>query len=122
MVTYLEFCGIYSLLFFLLLLDTGLILDQNKINNCLFPRGQVFPLGIRLTRLTMPRSADSFKRFFSLCGIILEFGFFSYPKSCSWFFNEQRQLFMRLHSVMNKWQLTMRPNPVINEWQLTYFL
>ena len=57
------------------------------INYCLFPHGQVFSLGIRLTRLTIPRSANSFKEVFlfshcSLCGIVLEFGFLQYPKSC----------------------------------------
>ena len=47
---------------------------------------------------------------------------FSYPKLYSWFFDEQRQLLMRLHPLRNKRQLTMRLHPVMNEWQLTYFL
>ena len=42
--------------------DTRHISDKNRINYCSFPRGQVFPLGIRLTRLTMSRSVGSFKR------------------------------------------------------------
>ena len=60
---------------------------------------------------TIPRSLSSFKgeAFSFLCslrGIILEFGFLPYLKLCSWFFNEQRQLLMRLHPVMNERQLT----------------
>ena len=66
---------------------TRLISDKTRINYCSFPRGQVFPLGIRLTRLTMSRSAGSFKREVrsflfsqgSLRGIILEFGFLHIP-------------------------------------------
>ena len=42
--------------------DTRLISDKTRINYLSFPRGQVFSLGIRLTRLTMSQSAGSFKR------------------------------------------------------------
>ena len=42
--------------------DTRLISDKTRINYSSFPRGQVFPLGIRLTRLIVSRSAGSFKR------------------------------------------------------------
>ena len=90
--------------------DTRLISDKTRINYWSFPRGQVFSLGIRLTRLTIPRSAEFIQvtSFFfslrSLHGIILEFGFLSYPKVCSWFFNEQRQLLMRLHPLTTTWQ------------------
>ena len=48
-------------------------------------------------------------------------------KLCSWFFDEQRQLFMRLHPSRNKRQLAYLPypklrlHPVVNERQLTYF-
>ena len=58
--------------------------------------------------------------FFSLCslrGIILEFGFLPYFKLCSWFFNEQRQLFMRLHPL-RKQKHTMCPHPLTTTWQL----
>ena len=69
MFTYLGFCGVHSLPFFSSLLcfhnvlveDTRLISDKTKINNYLFPRGHVFSLCIRLTRLTISRSAGSFK-------------------------------------------------------------
>ena len=119
--------------------DSRLISDKTRINYCSFSRGQDFSLGIRLTKLTIHRSLNSFKgEVFSLFsrgslrGIILEFGFLSYPKLCSWFFNEQRQLLMRLHPLRNKqkhimcphplmttWQLFMRLHPVMNERQLT---
>ena len=131
MITYLEFCGIYSLLFFLSFLgfynfsveETRLISDKTKIDNCLFPRGQVFPLVIRLTRLTIPWSAEFIQRISlfslpSLRGIILEFGLLTYPKLCSWFFTEQRQLLMRLHHLRNKWKHIMCPHLVMNERQL----
>ena len=106
--------------------DTGLILDKTKIDNCLFLRGLVFSLGIRLTRLPYlgvlsSLQVISFFSLHSLRGIILEFGFLSYPKLCSWFFNEQRQLLMCLHFVKNERLLTMCLHPVMNKWQLTYF-
>ena len=44
--------------------DTRLISDKTRIDFCPFLRGQVFSLGIRLTRLTIPRSAGSFKFYF----------------------------------------------------------
>ena len=44
------------------LVNTRLISNKTKINDCLFPRGQVFFFGICLTRLTIPRSLNSFKR------------------------------------------------------------
>ena len=93
--------------------DTRLISNKTKINYCSFPRGQVFSLDIRLTRLSIPRSAEFIQRisfFFSLRslrGIILEFGFLSYRKLCSWFFNEQRQLLMRLLPLWNRWKHIM---------------
>ena len=64
---------------------------MTKMNNFSFSRGQVCSLGIRLTRLTIPWSAEfiqviSFFPLHSLLGIILEFWFLSYPKLCSWFF------------------------------------
>ena len=68
--------------------------------------------GIHLTRLTIPRRAEFIRviSFFfslrSLRGIILEFGFLSYPKLRSWFYNVQRQLLMRLHPMMNERQLS----------------
>ena len=107
--------------------DTRLISNKTKNNNCSSSRGQVFSLGICLTRLTIPRSAEFIQRisfFFSqrsLRGIILEFGFLSYPKLWSWFFNEQKQPLMHLHPLRNKWQLIMRLHPVMNDRQLTYF-
>ena len=79
-------------------------------------------------RLTISWSAEfiqSISFFFSLrslCGIILEFGFLSYAKLCSWFFDEQRQLLvclhpkqkhiMCLHPLTTKWQLFMLLHPV----------
>ena len=38
--------------------DIRLISDKTRINNCSSSRGQVFSLGIRLTRLIIPRSAE----------------------------------------------------------------
>ena len=71
-------------------------------------------------RLTIPWSAEFIQRisfFFSWHS--LEFGLISYPKLCSCFFSEQKQLLMRLHPLRNTWQLFMRLQPVMNEWQLT---
>ena len=99
MCIYLVFCGVYSLFFFFCLSLLGfhntlvggcLISDKTKINNCSSSCGQVSSLGICLTRLTIPWSAEFIQMisfFFSLRGIILEFGFLSYPKLRSWFFH-----------------------------------
>ena len=100
--------------------------DKTKIDNCYSFHGQVFPLGIRLMRFTILRSAEFIQRisFFSLRslrGIILELVFLSYPKLRSWFFNEQRQFLMRLHPLRNKWQLIMHLHPLMDERQLTSF-
>ena len=135
MFTYLRRCGIYSLLFSSCywvsipcwLKDTRLISDKTKINNCFSSHGHCFSLGIRLRRLTIPWSTEfiqgiSFFYFLrSLRGIIFYFGFLSYPKLCSWFFNEQKQLLMRLHPLRNKVATLRRPHPVMNERQLTNF-
>ena len=98
MFTYLEFCRIFSFLFFFSLLgghntlieNARLISDKTKINYCIFPCGQVFSLGICLTRLNTPRSANSLKEMlflFSQCSLrsmTLEFlfFFFTHPKLC----------------------------------------
>ena len=57
------------------LIERCLISDKTKIS-CLFPRGQVLSLGIGLTRLTIPRSAGSFKveAFSSQCSVRFDFG------------------------------------------------
>ena len=128
MSTYLRFCGVYSFLFFLSLLGfhTHLISDKTKINNCLFPRGQVFSLDIRLTRLTIPRSAVSFKEealsFLSgfseqhYFGIWVSFISPNYVSSLS---DEKTATLHVSPPLTTKWQLIMRLHPVMNKWQLT---
>ena len=69
-------------------------------------------------------NSNFFLFFLGFCAAwILEFGFLSYPKLCSWFFDEQKATpyasssfhdymatIIRLHPVMNKWQLTKFPS------------
>ena len=121
MFTYLGFCGVYSFLFssrYWVSItrwynDTCIISDKTKINNCLFPRRQVFTLGIRLTRLTIPRSLNSFKGevffFFSLSVLyaawLWNLGFFHIPNYVLSFSMNKRQLLMYLHPSTNKRQL-----------------
>ena len=73
--------------------------DKTKINYCLFPRGQVFSLGIRLTRLTIPRSANLFIGeafyFLSVFSVRHDFGIWVSLVS----------QIMCLHSLTNKRQL-----------------
>ena len=103
--------SLFSSFFFSLLGFHNVLVERYTSYFCFFPRGQIFSLGICLTRLTIPRSAEFIQMisfFFSLPslrGLFLEFGFISYPKLCSWFFHEQRQLLMRLHPVITTWQL-----------------
>ena len=93
--------------------DTRLISDKTKINNCLFPRGQVFSLGIRLTRITIPRSLSSFKgevffSFLSMFSAWYDFwnlDFFHIPNYVLSFSTNNRQILMCLHPSTNKWQL-----------------
>ena len=108
--------------------DTRLISDKTRINYCSYPRGQIFSLGIRLTRLTIPRSAGSFKRisfFFSLmvlcAALFWNLDFFHIPNYVLGFSTNKRQLLMHLHPLRNTWQITMRLHPVMNERQRTYF-
>ena len=93
-------------------MDTHLISDKIKINYCLFPCGQVFSLGIRLMRLTIPRSPSSFKgeafSFLSVFSAWHDFwnlGFFRIPNYVLSFSINKRQLLMCLHPSTNKWQL-----------------
>ena len=72
-----------------------------------------FSLGIRLTRLTIPRSLNSFKGevfFFSLmvlcAALFWNLRFFHIPNYILGFSTNKRQLFMRLHPLTITWQLT----------------
>ena len=121
MLTYLRFCGVYSLFFFLsslgfhntLVEGYTSISDKTKIDYCLFPRRQVFSLGIRLTRLTIPRSAGLSK------GEALSFlsGFSAWHYFGIWVsFISQITC---LHSPTKKQQLLMCLHPLTTKWRLT---
>ena len=72
---------------------------SSKINYCLFPCGQIFSLGICLTRLTIPWSASSFKGeafpFLSVFTVQHDFGIWVSSVS----------QIMCLYSPTKKWQL-----------------
>ena len=83
--------------------DVHLISDKININYCLFPRGQDFSLGIRLTRLTIPQSAGSFKGkafSFPLSGPctawLWNLGFFRIPNYVFIFHRTKKQLLLCL--------------------------
>ena len=89
--------------------DTHLISDKTRINSYSFPRGQDFPLGIRLnetyhvSEYWFIQKISSFFSLRVLCvALFWNLGFFI----CYWFFAEQRQFLMCLHPSRNKRQLT----------------
>ena len=95
--------------------DVRLISDKTKINYILFPNGQVFFLGIRLTRLTIPRSLNSFKgEVFSFLSVFsAQYDFGIWVSSISHI--------MWLHSPTKKWQLfsfrSLKNYHVLAFWQ-----
>ena len=76
----------------------GLRRDKTMINYRLFPRGQVFSLGIRLTSFTIHLGANSFKEAFSFLSV------FSARHNLGIWVSSVSQI-MCLHCPMNKRQL-----------------
>ena len=76
--------------------DTRLISDKTKINYCLFPREQIFSMGLRSKRITILQSASSFKgvvfSFLSVFSARYHFGIWlsSLSQIMSSLFNEQK--------------------------------
>ena len=91
---------------------TRLISDKTKINISIFLREQAFSLGIHLMRLTIFRSAGSFKgealSFLSGFSARHYFGIwvsFHIQITCLHTPTKKRQLIMCIHPLINKWQL-----------------